>query len=107
MPKFERHIFVCENRRPPGHPKGCCAEKGSEQLRALFKESLRRHGLNGKVRATMSGCLDQCEHGISVVIYPDAVWYGAVKPEDVEEIVERHIIRGEIVERLLMRHMLD
>jgi (2Fe-2S) ferredoxin len=99
--KYEQHIFVCENRRPDGHPRGCCAEKGADVIRSLFKEAIRRHGLKGRVRANQAGCLDQCEQGVSVVVYPEAVWYGGVRPGDVEEIVTRHIIGGEPVQRLV------
>jgi (2Fe-2S) ferredoxin len=60
----------------------------------------REAGLAGRVRINKSGCLDQCEHGPTVVVYPDAVWYGGVKPEDAEEIVSGHLIAGRPVERL-------
>jgi len=52
------------------------------------------------VRANKSGCLDQCEIGPTVVVYPEAVWYGHVQPEDVDEIIDSHIIGGRPVERL-------
>ncbi len=102
MAKFEKHVFVCINQRPEGHPKGCCADKGSQALRDLFKKELAARGLKGKMRANTAGCLDQCEHGVSVVIYPESVWYSIKTPEDVLEIVERHLVKGQIVERLLM-----
>jgi (2Fe-2S) ferredoxin len=69
----------------------------------LFKQKLAVLGLKGRVRANQAGCLDQCEHGPNVVIYPEAVWYGNLRPGDVEEIVESHIVRGERVERLMLR----
>lgn len=97
---FDKHIFVCENVRPAGHPRGCCAEKGSAAVRARFKALIRDHGLKSTVRANMAGCLDRCEDGITVVVYPDAVWYGRVRLEDVDEIFRRHILGGEVVERL-------
>ncbi|HEY3244618.1 MAG TPA: (2Fe-2S) ferredoxin domain-containing protein [Phycisphaerae bacterium] len=100
MPKFERHIFVCVNEREPGHVRGCCSAKGSALIRERFKQALEARGLKGRVRANQSLCLDQCEHGPTVVVYPEQVWYGFVKPEDVEEIVESHIIGGQPVERL-------
>ncbi len=100
MAKFERHIFVCCNRRAADHPRGCCAERGAHAIRAAFKAALADRGLKGKVRANEAGCLDQCEHGPTVVVYPDAVWYGFVTAGDVEEIVERHLVGGEPVERL-------
>jgi (2Fe-2S) ferredoxin len=100
MPKFEKHIFVCGNQRPAGHPRGCCDPTAEAKLQKLFKQKLNERGLKGKVRANQSGCLDQCEHGPNVVVYPDAVWYGSVSESDVEEIIESHIIGGKPVERL-------
>jgi (2Fe-2S) ferredoxin len=101
MAKFRHHIFVCTNRREPGHPRGSCSEQG-EQVRARFKEEIARRGLGKTVRVNAAGCLDQCEHGPNVVVYPEAVWYGRVRPEDVPEIVESHIAGGRPVERLLL-----
>ncbi len=98
-------MFVCENLRPPGDPKGSCGGKGSAAIRGAFKDELRRRGLVGQVRANAAGCLDACAHGPSVVVYPDGVWYGGVRPEDVPEIVERHLVGGEPVSRLLIRGM--
>jgi len=100
MAKFERHIFVCGNQRPAGHPRGCCDPHGEAKLQKLFKQKLTERGLKGRVRANQSGCLDQCEHGPNIVIYPDEVWYGAVTEADVEEIIESHIIGGTPVARL-------
>ena len=100
MPKFERHIFVCCNQRPQGHPRGCCDPTAQEQLQLAFKQKLTVFGFKNRVRANKSGCLDQCEHGPTVVVYPDAVWYGRVTAADVDEIIESHIIGGTPVERL-------
>ena len=101
MARYERHLFVCLNERPPDHPRGCCAAKGSADLRAAFKKALKERGLAGRIRANAAGCLDTCENGISVVVYPEAVWYGGVTLADVDEIVERHLVHGEVVERLV------
>jgi (2Fe-2S) ferredoxin len=103
MPPFARHIFVCENRRPAGHPKGCCAEKGSLELRQALKAAIGEAGLAGEVRANASGCLDACEYGASIVVYPEAVWYGGVTVADVPEIVQSHLVEGRPVERLRIR----
>lgn len=100
MPPFSRHIFICCNRREPDHPRGSCDPTQEERLQKAFKKALAERGLNRTVRANKSGCLDQCEHGPTVVVYPDAVWYGHVTEDDVAEIVERHIVGGEPVARL-------
>lgn len=103
MPRYQRHLFVCVNERPPDNPKGCCAAKGSRQVRDLLKLELRTRGLNHLVRANAAGCLDACASGTTVVVYPEGVWYGGVTVADVEEIIERHLIRGEVIERLLIQ----
>jgi (2Fe-2S) ferredoxin len=100
MPPYERHIFICTNQRAPGHPRGSCSPTGDDSLQKLFKKSLAQQGLVGRVRANRAGCLDQCEHGPTVVVYPDGVWYGGVTPDDVDEIVRSHIVEGRPVERL-------
>jgi len=103
MPKFEKHIFVCGNQRPEGHPRGCCDPGGQAELQKRFKKKLAEWGLKGRVRANQAGCLDQCEHGPNIVVYPEAVWYGGVSVDDVDEIVESHILGGKPVERLLIK----
>ncbi len=103
MARFEKHIFICENKREPGHPRGCCSEKGSPEIKELLKKRLKELGLNSKVRANTSGCLDACEFGPSIVVYPEQIWYGGVTKEDVEEIIQNHIINNKPVERLLIK----
>lgn len=98
--KFKSHIFVCTNSRPDGHPRGCCKSKKSEELVQLFKQEVVKAGLRGAVRAQSSGCLDSCEFGPAVVVYPDNIWYGKVTPEDVSEIIQSHIVDGKPLERL-------
>jgi (2Fe-2S) ferredoxin len=102
MPTLSRHVFICVNERAPTNPKGCCKHKGGEQVRAQFKKRLTDLGLKGVVRANTAGCLDQCEHGVTVVVYPEQVWYGGVTVDDVQEIVDRHVLGGEFVERLMI-----
>lgn len=102
MPKFERHVFICGNEREADHPRGCCLSKGSAAVRDAFKVELSRHSLKSKVRANHAGCLDQCEHGVTLVVYPDAIWYGNVDADDVAEIVESHLVNGRPVARLLI-----
>ena len=106
-PHYQRHVFICTNRREPGNPKGCCAEKGADAVRDEFKRLLHDKGLSkaatGRVRANAAGCLDQCARGVCVVVYPEQVWYGGVTPADVAEIVEQHLVGGVPVERLRMK----
>lgn len=103
MAEFEHHIFICTNKRPPENPRGSCDPEGLGELQLAFKKELAARGLKDTVRANKAGCLEQCEHGPSVVVYPEAVWYGEVKLEDVAEIVESHIKNGAPVERLRLK----
>lgn len=102
MPPFDKHLFICCNRREPGNPKGSCDPAGSEALQKAFKKALAARGLTRRIRANKSGCLDQCELGPTVVVYPDAVWYSKVTEADVDEIINEHIIGGRPVTRLLL-----
>ncbi len=103
MPHFAQHIFICTNKRDPEHPRKSCAQKGSEEICAVFKQELKSRGLSKTMRANSSGCLDQCEQGPSVVIYPEQVWYKITSAEEVKEVVEQHLLKGTPVERLRMR----
>ena len=102
MPAFERHVFVCHNTRPADAPRPSCTTDGKSELHTRLQQLSKEAGLAGKVRINKSGCLDQCEHGPTVVVYPDAIWYGRVKPEDAEAIVEEHLVGGRPVERLVL-----
>jgi len=103
MKRYSKHIFICENKRPEGHPRGCCLDKNSAEVKEKFKKRLKELGLNSIMRANTAGCLDACEFGPVVVVYPEQIWYGNVKPEDVEEIIQSHLIRNEPVERLFIK----
>ena len=105
MPPYEKHVFVCINQRDPLDPKGCCSAKGSQEIRARLKDAVARAGLKGRIRVNAAGCLDQCAHGVTIVVYPEAVWYGHVTLEDVDEIVRSHLVEGRPVERLRLPHM--
>lgn len=100
MARFERHIFICMNERPPGNPRGCCAGKDAEAIKIAMKDEISKRGLKGKVRANEAGCLNQCAVGPTVVVYPEQVWYGHVTVADVAEIFDRHVMKGEVIERL-------
>ena len=98
---YAAHVFVCCNRRPDGHKRGSCAAAGSEALRDYMKARAKELGLPG-VRVNMAGCLDRCEFGPAMVIYPEGIWYKIATNADVDEILETHLRRGGRVERLLL-----
>jgi (2Fe-2S) ferredoxin len=100
MPAFTHHIFICCNRREPGNCRGCCDPDASEALRNAFKVEIKKRQLGPLVRANKAGCLDQCELGPTVVIYPRGIWYGGVTLADVPRIIEQTIIGGRILEDL-------
>jgi len=99
--KFEKHIFICTNQRKEGERKSCGEGCGMELVKA-FKKSLNDKGLKGKIRAQRAGCLDACDFGPSMVVYPEGIFYGGVQPSDVEEIVNEHLLHGRPVSRLVI-----
>jgi len=100
LPPFQHHVFVCHNVRPAGAPRPSCTADGKSELHTQLQQLTKAAGIADRVRINKSLCLDQCEHGPTVVVYPDEVWYGFVKPEDAAEIVEQHLVAGQPVERL-------
>lgn len=99
---FEAHVFACTNRRPDGHKRGSCAAHGSEKLRDYMKARSKELGLEGRIRINAAGCLDRCELGPTMVIYPEGVWYTYSSNADVDEILQTHLIGGSRVERLML-----
>ena len=103
MPSFQRHVFVCINERAADHPRGCCKQRGSEEVFKVLKDGMKKAGLSDEdFRINRAGCMEHCEQGPSVVVYPEAVWYHVPTAEDAEEILREHVIGGKVVERLLM-----
>jgi (2Fe-2S) ferredoxin len=97
---YRYHVFFCVNRRENGEP--CCADKGAQAMRDYAKDRVKALGLagRGQVRVNQAGCMDRCNEGPCIVIYPEGVWYTYVDREDVDEIIEQHLRHGRIVERL-------
>jgi (2Fe-2S) ferredoxin len=100
MNYYERHVFFCCNQRKEGEQ--CCANQDAHRIRDYAKGRVKDLKLSGpgKVRINQAGCLDRCKEGPVVVIYPEAVWYTYVDQEDVDEIIDEHLVNGRIVERL-------
>lgn len=103
MFKYKYHIFCCINERPADNPKGCCSRKGSPGILDYLKKTVHEKGLKKEVRVTAAKCLGACPHGPSVVIYPEGTWYTVSGINDAQEIIEKHILKGRTVERLLMK----
>ena len=98
--KYNKHIFICTNKRNECSLKGDCVTLGANEIRMKFVHLINKHGLKGKVRANKSGCLDACEEGAAVVIYPQGIWYTKVEQSDVSEIFNESILKDRVVERL-------
>lgn len=100
MSHFEHHVFFCLNRREAG--RDCCAAHDAERLQAYAKNRVKALGLSGpgKVRINRAGCLDRCDQGPVAVVYPEGVWYTFVDEQDIDEIIESHLVGGKPVERL-------
>ena len=99
MSIYQKHIFVCTNQRPLGTRKSCGEENGLNLVKE-FKKQINDLKLDFPVRAQKCGCLDVCEKGPMVAIYPDAIFYGGVQLSDVQRIVENHLLNGEIITEL-------
>jgi (2Fe-2S) ferredoxin len=102
MPKPQRHVLVCLNARPPGNPKGSCAEKGAEPLFDELKAMVKDRGLGDRVIVNRTSCLKHCSRGITIAVYPENVWYAGVRPQDLDEICTAHLEGGQPVARLFM-----
>jgi (2Fe-2S) ferredoxin len=97
---YQHHVFFCLNQRDDGEP--CCMDKGAEAAFDHMKSRVKKLALNGqgKVRINRAGCLDRCGEGPLMVVYPEAVWYTFVDNEDIDEIIDSHLLHGKIVKRL-------
>ena len=100
--KFEKHIFICTNDRGVNNnARQSCGNSGGLDIRKEFVKLINESGLKGKVRANKSGCLDICEKGPAVVIYPNAFWYLGIKIRDVKKIFKHSVIGNNPVPELI------
>lgn len=100
MSYYRNHVFFCTNLRDDGTQ--CCGQCGSSGLRDYLKRRTKELCMAGRggVRINTAGCLDRCELGPVLVVYPEAIWYAYVDQEDIDEILTEHLIHGRVVERL-------
>lgn len=104
---YKYHVFFCTNQREEG--SSCCEQYKSKSMRDYAKKRCKAEGLirSGKVRMNTAGCLNRCEHGPVIVVYPDATWYTWVDQEDIDEIIDQHLINDEPVKRLMIDKIQD
>lgn len=100
MSYFKHHVFFCTNQRAEG--EACCNNHHASEMQAYAKERIAQLGLKGKgnVRINKAGCLDRCDEGPVLVVYPDETWYTFVDRADIDEIIDQHLVHGKVVERL-------
>ncbi len=102
MPRPEKHVFVCTQSRPQGHPRGSCASCGSAEVMNEFMNEIQNRNLFEKIALTNTGCMGPCMFGPSVLVYPDGVMYGKVDKADVKTIIDEHLLGGKPVDALLV-----
>ncbi len=102
MSAYQHHVFTCTNERDEADARGCCAQRGGLEVAEWFKAEGKARGWKGRIRPNKAGCLDFCEFGPVVVVYPEGVWYSPRTREDVAAICDRHLEGGEIVQELLI-----
>lgn len=100
MATYQRMLFVCLNDRGEGHPRGSCSRDGGAELLDTLRADLHERGLKRVVRAVGTRCLGQCSHGPVVQVTPEDVWYGGVQAADVPELIDKHVLGGQPIERL-------
>ncbi len=100
-PFYNKHVFFCTNERPDGHPRGCCKARGSEKLRNYMKAKAKALGLE-RTRINAAGCLDRCELGPTLVVYPEGIWYRCETTADVDRVLEEHLVKGNPINDLML-----
>ena len=100
MAKPIRHVFVCAQNRPAGHPRGSCGSKGCAEVVDEFMHQWQQRQCFTQVQVTSSGCIGPCGMGPNVLVYPEGIMYSNVNRADVSEIFDEHLLGGKVVERL-------
>jgi (2Fe-2S) ferredoxin len=102
MPKPEKHVFVCTQQRPPGHPRSSCGEKQCAAVMEEFLWQVQQQELYDKIQVTATGCMGPCSEGPTVLVYPEGVMYGGISKDMVNTIIEEHLLGDKPVQSLLM-----
>lgn len=100
-PYYDKHVFFCTNQRDDGGD--CCGNHGAQAARDYVKARIKALGLStrqNRIRINSAGCMDRCDEGPVIVVYPEGVWYTYVDEKDLDEIIESHLKNGQVVERL-------
>lgn len=97
---FQHHVFFCMNQREDGRP--CCGKQGAETAQKHAKKRIKEMNMNGpgKIRVNQAGCMDRCDEGPVLVVYPEGTWYTYVDTSDIDDIIDTHLVGGKVVERL-------
>jgi (2Fe-2S) ferredoxin len=99
---YKHHVFFCLNERDEGASRPSCAKQNAQEMQEYAKKRVKALGLSGKgeIRINKAGCLDRCEEGPVLVVYPEGIWYTFIDKSDIDEIIESHFVKGQPVERL-------
>lgn len=103
QPIYDKHIFICTNERAPGATRRSCGQAHGMEIVDAFKKKLKEKNLNIRIRAQRAGCLDICDFGQTIAVYPEGIFYVGVELNDLDEIIEEHIVHNRPVERLRFR----
>ncbi|MBI3773785.1 MAG: (2Fe-2S) ferredoxin domain-containing protein [Gammaproteobacteria bacterium] len=100
MSYYQHHIFFCTNQRDDG--QACCQDHKAQEMRDYCKKRVKALNLNGKgqVRVNNAGCMDRCDEGPVMVVYPEGTWYTYVDKDDIDDIIDQHLVNGQPVDRL-------
>ncbi len=103
MSYYSKHVFFCTNDREDG--SAYCQRFNARQMRKYVKNRCKELGIHGEgqLRINSAGCLGRCNEGPVIVIYPEETWYTYVDEEDLDDIIEQHLVKGEQIKRLMLK----
>ena len=102
MPRPDKHVFICTQNRPQGHPRGSCSSKGCTDIMTEFMNEIQSRNLFEKIGLTNTGCMGPCMMGPSILVYPEGIMYGNLQKSDVKNIIEQHLLGNKPVTDLMV-----